>query len=196
MVADNYSVKGRDTASIPINMENVMVELKNLSKEGIPAALEMAKRYRFLNEPEEAESICLDILTTEPDNQDALIVLLLSLTDKFAQSGTVPSFDQAKAIVDKLGDSYCKSYYLGVIYERRAKYHLRQGGPGAGTVCHDWFVKAMDAYNDALTTCDPDNQHAVLRWNSCARLLNNHPEIKADSTDRTEPLLDSFDTPH
>lgn len=181
---------------LPNNTETVMVEIKTLNKGAIPAALEMAKRYRFLNEPEEAESICLDILTTEPDNQDALIVLLLSLTDKFAQSGPVPSFDQAKAIVDKLGDSYCKSYYLGVIYERRAKYHLRQGGPGAGTVSHDWFVKALNAYDEALTSCDPDNQRTVLRWNSCARLLNNHPEIKADSTDQAEPLLDSYDTPH
>ena len=108
----------------------------------------------------------------------------------------MPAFDQAREIVDKLGDAYCKSYYLGVIFERRAKYHLRQGGPGAGTVAYSWLVKAMDEYKDALANCDPGNQKAVLRLNSCVRLMNNHPEIQPDSSEQREPLLDSFDTPH
>lgn len=173
-----------------------MAEIKALSQGAIPEALKMAERYRLLNEPDEAESICLDILTIAPDHQEALITLLLSLTDKFRDKRLMPAFDQAKEIVDQLGDAHCKSYYLGVIFERRAKYHLRQGGPGAGTVAHGWLVKAMDEFKDALTNCDPDNQKAVLRFNSCTRLLNNNPEIKPDSSDQTEPLLDSYDTPH
>jgi hypothetical protein len=60
-----------------------MFKLKPLSKEAIPAAHEKANCYRFLNEPVEAESICLDILEVEPDNQQAIITLLLSLTDQF-----------------------------------------------------------------------------------------------------------------
>jgi len=50
-----------------------MAELKRLHKDAIPAALEKAERYRLLNEPGEAESICLDILAVDPDNQRALI---------------------------------------------------------------------------------------------------------------------------
>lgn len=173
-----------------------MLEIKVLEEQSIPAALELAKRYRLLNEPDEAESICLDILATDPGHQDALIILLLALTDKFGERGLMPAFDQAKDIVGRLGDSYCKAYYLGIIYERRAKYHLKQGGPGAGPVSHDWLMKALNSYHEALTVCDPGGQDAVLRWNSCARLINNHPEIKAEIADRSEPLLDSFDTPH
>ena len=30
-------------------------------------------RYRLLNDPEQAESICLDILEVEPGNQEALV---------------------------------------------------------------------------------------------------------------------------
>ena len=60
-----------------------MFKLKPLSKEAVPAALEKANCYRFLNEPVEAESICLDILEVEPENQQAIITLLLSLTDQF-----------------------------------------------------------------------------------------------------------------
>ncbi|MBT8354767.1 MAG: hypothetical protein KJO60_09605, partial [Desulfofustis sp.] len=129
-------------------------------------------------------------------HHEPLITLLLSQTDKFRDKRLIPAFYQPKEIIDKLGDAYCKSYYLGVIFERRAKYHLKLGGPGAGTVAHGWLVKAMDEYKDALTNCDPGNQKAVLRLNSCVRLMNNNPEIQPDSSEQREPLLDSFDTPH
>ena len=37
----------------------------------------------MLNEPGEAESICLDILAVDPDNQRAIIILLLAVKDRF-----------------------------------------------------------------------------------------------------------------
>lgn len=173
-----------------------MIQLKPLKPEATVAALEKAKRYRLLNEPDEAESICLDILTGQPDNQDALITLLLALTDKFRHSGISPAFEQAQQVIDKLDSSYNKAYYLGVIFERRAKSHLNQGGPGAGTAAHAWFVKAMAAFDEALAADDPKNQEAVLRWNSCARILNGRPDLKADDSIEGEMLLDTFDMPH
>jgi hypothetical protein len=173
-----------------------MLELKSLTPEAIPGALKKAKRYRLLNEPDAAESICLDVLAAEPGHQEALITLLLALTDKFHHSGLIPSFDQARDLIARLDDSYCKSYYVGIIFERRAKYHLRQGGPGSGPAAYECFVKAMSAYNEALSGVDPKNQDAVLRWNSCARILNSNPEVKAEEASGTEPLLDSFDQPH
>ena len=36
------------------------------SKDAVPAALAKAERYRLLNEPGEAESICLDVLQIDP----------------------------------------------------------------------------------------------------------------------------------
>jgi hypothetical protein len=173
-----------------------MIELKTMKSEAVDSALEMAKRYRLLNEPEEAESICLDILAVVPDHQEALINLLLALTDKFADSGLTPAFENAREVVSRLDSQYCKLYYTGIVYERRAKYHLKQGGMGSGAVAYDWFVKAMDAFEKALSGCDPNNQDAVLRWNSCARIINSHPDVKPDDTDHTEMLLDAFDKPH
>lgn len=172
-----------------------MITLKRIAPEAIPFALEKVKRYRLLGEPEDAESICLDILETEPANQEAQINLLLSLTDKFAASGLVPAFEQATAIVAKLDSSYSKAYYSGIILERRAKFHLRQGGPGSQTAAYAWFVKAMEAYDRAISDTDPKNQDAILRWNCCARILNRNPDIKADRNG-DEMLLDSYDTPH
>ncbi len=173
-----------------------MLTLKLLSAEAVPDALEKAKRYRLLNEPDDAESICLDILAALPDHQEALITLLLALTDKFRHSGLIPSFDQARDLIARLDDSYSKSYYVGIIFERRAKYHLKQGGPGSGPAAYECFVKAMSAYSEAMSGLDPKNQDAVLRWNSCARILNNNPEVKAEDENGVEPLLDTFDTPH
>jgi hypothetical protein len=173
-----------------------MVELKALTAEAIPSALEKAKRYRLLNEPHEAESICLDILVVDNDHQEALSTLLLALTDRFQQDGLKPAYEEAVKVVERLSDTYCKAYYSGIVYERRAKYHLRQEGPGSGAVAYDWFIKALKAYGEALSGCDPDNQDAVLRWNSCARIINTHPEVKEYDVGSGEMLLDAFETPH
>jgi len=173
-----------------------MYELKTLSSDALPSALAKAKQYRFLGEPDEAESICLDILTVDPDHQDALIILLLSLTDKYHQGDLGGCYAKALGIVEKLDDSFCKYYYLGIIYEKRAKYHLKKEGPGAVEASYEWFVRAMAAYEKALADCDPNNQDAVLRWNSCARLLNSNPEIKPNDTDSSDILLDPFEMPH
>lgn len=173
-----------------------MISLKSLKPEAALVALERAKRYRLLNEPDAAESICLDVLAGQPGHQEALITLLLALTDKFRQSGIVPAFEQAEEVLQKLDSSYNKAYYRGVIYERRAKFHLNQGNPGAGIAAHGWFVKAMTAYEEALGADDPKSQEAVLRWNSCARILNNRPEVHADESNAGEMLLDTFETPH
>jgi hypothetical protein len=169
-----------------------MVELKTLSKEAIPSALQKAKQYRLLNEPQEARSICMDILAVEPDNQDALITLLLALTDSFSESVN-PAFTQAKEVILQLDTSYCKAYYSGIIYERRAKAHLRKGGPGAGQVAYDWLTKALSAYKNAIEGCDPDNQDAVLRWNSCARMMNENPDVKQVVDDAGPLILDAFE---
>lgn len=172
-----------------------MFEMKTITSESIPEALKKAERYRLLGEPDDAESICLDILTVEPENQHALITLILALTDKFSMGDLSPSYEKARELVEKLDKARGKTYYLGILYERRAKYYLKKGGPGSKEASYAWFIKAMDSFEQALTDCDPPNQGAVLRWNSCARILNSNPDIKADS-EKVEMLLDSYETPH
>jgi hypothetical protein len=169
-----------------------MFTLKSITVEAVPTALAKAQQYRLLNEPSEAESICRDILAVMPEHQEALKTLLLALTDKFAKFGVNPAFEQAREIVARLDTSYCKAYFSGIIFERRAKFHLRQGGPGAGPAAYQWLIKGMDAFNEAMTECDPKNQDAVLRWNSCARILNSNPEVHADEGERVEMLLDAY----
>jgi hypothetical protein len=160
-------------------MEVDMRELKTIKPESVPSALEKAKRYRLLDEPDEAESICMDILAVVPEHQEALITLLLALTDKFVDGGLQPSFGQAADIATRLATAYDTSYYTGIIYERRAKFHFKQGGPEAEATAYAWFVKAMNEYGQALSDDAPENQDAVLRWNSCVRFIDSHPELKS-----------------
>ena len=153
-----------------------MYKLKPLSQDAIPAALEKATCYRYLNESAEAESICLDILEVEPENQPALITLILALTDQFNRNLS-QSFPRSREAVKRLTDEYCRIYYRGIICERRAKVHFERGGPGSGHLAYDWFRQAMDAYEKAIDKRLAGNGDAILRWNACARLIMNNSDL-------------------
>jgi hypothetical protein len=147
-----------------------MFELKPLSREAIPAALERATRYRLLNEPAEAESICLDVLRTDPDNQSALVILLLALTDRFSKGYGV-SDTQAHELLSRLHGEYERAYYGGIICERKAKAHLHHGGPGSGFSACELFREAMTWFEKAERLRPSGNDEALLRWNTCARII-------------------------
>jgi tetratricopeptide (TPR) repeat protein len=161
-----------------------MFALKRLSKEAVPAALARAERYRFLNEPSEAESICLDVLDVDPGNQEALVTLLLALTDQFGEvAGAV---GRAREAAGQLLDAYAQAYYGGIIRERRAKAQLRRGGEGAVLGIYECLVDAMEHYEQAAELRPPGNDDAILRWNACARLLMRSPHLRPVLEDRTE----------
>ncbi len=164
-----------------------MFELKTLSKEAIPRALEKGERYRLLNEPEQAESICLDVLRIEPDNQQALIMLLLALTDQFDKGLAVK---QAREVLPRLRDEYERRYYAGIICERWAMARLKQGGPGSEFTAYGWFREAMSWYEKAEAIRPPGNDDATLRWNTCARIIMRNPRLEVAPEERFEPLLE------
>lgn len=147
-----------------------MFELKPLSKEAIPAALDKAMRYRLLDEPGEAESICHDVLRIEPENQQALVILLLALTDRFGK-GYAVGITQAQEVLPRLRDPYERAYYAGLVSERRAKAQLRQSGPGSGHAAYQLLREAMARYEKAEAIRPAGNDDALLRWNACARMI-------------------------
>src|ERR1700739_917615 len=125
-----------------------MFELKQLSADAVPAALEKAWRYRLWNEPGTAESICHDVLSIEPENQQALVTLLLALTDRFGK-GYAVGITQAQEALSNLHDPYERAYYAGIICERRAKAQLKQGHPGSGHDAYELLREAMNWYEKA-----------------------------------------------
>jgi tetratricopeptide (TPR) repeat protein len=153
-----------------------MFQLKTLSQEAIPRSLEKAERYRLLNEPAEAESICLDILQIDPDNQQALITLLLALTDQFDKLNA--AVHEAEELLPRLRSDYERAYYAGIICERRGKARLHHAGPGAVSAAYSCFRQAMEWYEKAEGICPPGNDDATLRWNTCARLIMRDPHLR------------------
>lgn len=147
-----------------------MFELKPLNKQAIPAALEKAMRYRLLNEPGAAESICLDVLVMEPENQQALVTLVLAMTDRLAKGYAVGNA-QIRDVLARLRDEYERAYYTGIFWERRAKARLSKGTPGSEFAAYDWFHEAMSWFAKAEAIRPAGNDDAILRWNSCARII-------------------------
>ena len=164
-----------------------MSELKLLSCEAIPAALEKAERYRLLNEPGEAESICLDVLQADPENQSALVTLLLALTDRFGKGYGV-SDTQAKELLSRVKGEYERAYYTGILAERRAKAKLAQGTPGSRHYAHDGFREAMSWFERAEGIRPPGNDDALLRWNTCARIIEKNRLVPREEENIEPPL--------
>src|SRR5262245_22576187 len=164
-----------------------MFELKPLSPEAIPAALAKAERYRLLNESWEAESICLDILQIQPDHQDALVTLLLALTDQFGEGG--PSVvSRARALLGRIQDEYRRAYYEGIIFERRAKAAFDRHSAGTGPTIGEWLRQAMQCYDRAAAIRPAGNDDALLRWNTCVRVLERWTHL-APREEAYEPQM-------
>jgi hypothetical protein len=145
-------------------------ELKKLSAGAIPPALERAERYRLLHEPVQAESICLDILGVDPGNQQALVLLLLALSEQFGENIT-EKLDRAWSILPKLSDEYQRAYYQGILLERQARLYMRSDAPGSNFSAYDLFSEAMRLYEKAERLRPGGNDEALLRWNTCARTI-------------------------
>jgi hypothetical protein len=156
-----------------------MFDLKPLSREAIPTALAKAERYRLLNESEMAESICEDILAADPDNPQALVTMILAVTDQFRGERLADHTARARALIPRLAEEYERLYYAGIVCERRARAHLARSLPGGGPMAYAWFVDAMGLFERAIAVRPPGNDDAVLRWNACARTLDRHAELHA-----------------
>jgi tetratricopeptide (TPR) repeat protein len=166
-----------------------MFKFKTISKETIPAAFERAERYRLMNEPLDAESICHDILNVDPNNQQALRTLLLALSEQF-ETNLYPPYDKAVGILTRLMDDYTKTFYEGIIYERRAKALMKRHGLGTGRLAYAWFKKAMNCYEKAIELSPSRNDDAALRWNSCARIIIQNSDVEPESQKFEEHMLE------
>ena len=163
-------------------------ELKHISPAGINEAIAKAELYRSLNEPEEAESICRDILAIEPQHQLASRLLGLALTDQFT-GGVSDRYREAEAIFQQLNNAYERRYYAGILYERRAKAQLHAGLPFHTLL--PLFDQALRAFAEAEEIRPAGNDDAILRWNRCVRLL----QITTNAWEQEPAPFDVQDAP-
>lgn len=143
-----------------------MFNLKPLSASAVPTALEKANRYRLLNEPGAAESICLDVLEVEPRNQEALIMLILAVSDRLDKGYAVGDI-HIQDYLARVEDEYSRTYYTGIVYVRRAKAELNRDGLNA----YELFRQAMEWFEKAGAIRPAGNDDAILHWNRCARMI-------------------------
>jgi hypothetical protein len=152
-----------------------MFALKPISSDSLDGALAKAERYRLLNEPSEAESICRDILEVAPANREARISLILALTDEFPRDDR--AFASAMVETATLESAYDRAYYSGIAWERRAKAFHDAGRPGSSGRVYDWIVKALGLFEEAERQRPAGNDDPILRWNACVRFLERHKSL-------------------
>src|SRR5215210_1165644 len=164
-----------------------MPQIKLIYKESIPVALEKAERYRLLNEPQLAQSICLDVLEADPQNAKAIINLILSITDEFGSSSS--DVNRAQELLPRLQSDYEKNYYAGIIRERQGMAILNRKISGGHFAAYDWLNEAMAFYEKAEALRPHGNDDAILRWNTCARLITSR-HLKPRDEEYVEPPLE------
>ena len=163
------------------------MELKPLHKSAISSAMEKANHYRLLNDPENAESIFRDILEHDANDQQAIIGLILTLSDQFGDS--MSQQKEACNFAGQLSDEYLKFYYLGIIRERAGRKMLARNSPGCKHHAFDLFQEAMENFEEAENLSKDDNDDAVLRWNSCLRTIRKR-KLAARPEDNYVPYGD------
>lgn len=152
-------------------------KLKTISLDGIVEAISKAQLYRNLNEPEEAESICDDVLAADPENQAALRLLGLAMTDQFV-GNAADRYAAVESVFLRLTDPYEHHYYMGLLMERRAKAQLRAGIPAQAWV--GLLQDAMRSFEEAERIRPAGNDDALLRWNRCVRILEALPHVVSE----------------
>lgn len=166
-----------------------MFPLKPISKDSIPAALQKAERYRLINDPSAAESICLDVLSVDPENQQALVDLILCISDQLTH-GPASQYGRAVELLARLKNEYKRAYYEGILCERRARAHLALGVAGAAEMAYDWIRRAMAHYERAEQLRPAGNDEAILRWNTCVRILSRADRVHPANEREYEPSFE------
>ncbi len=164
----------------------MILNLKPISPSAVPEALQKVERYRLLNEPWAAQSICEDILRVDPENQEALILLVLSTTD---QIGDGVSEAEARQFASRLRNEYHRAYYTGIICERAAKATLRAGRPGSNAAAATSIQEAMQWFERAEALRPEGNDDAILRWNTCARMILRNPALEAKPEEKVQEVF-------
>jgi hypothetical protein len=164
-------------------------KLKPISREAIPRAIQKAERYRLINQSWAAESICRDILQIDPDNQQVLVMFVLALTDQLAE-GHGQAMNTVNETLPRITDDYRRFYYTGIALERSGQSVLHRGGMGSGGMAYDAFRDAMMWYERAEAIRPAGNDDAILRWNTCARLLSGNSHLAPQGETTYEPALE------
>ena len=165
------------------------LKLKPISAEAIPRAIQKAERYRLINQSWAAESICRDVLEIDPTNQQVLVMFVLALTDQLAE-GHGHAMNTVRETLPRITDEYKRAYYTGIVSERSGQALLQRGGMGSGAMASEAFRDAMTWYERAEAIRPAGNDDAILRWNTCVRLISGNSHLAPQTEQAYEPALE------
>ena len=163
-----------------------MFTLKPISHDSVDGALAKAERYRLLNEPHEAESICRDILEIDPANRQARISLILALTDEIPRR--TEGVCQSHGAVSSLESAYDRAYYSGIAWERRAKAVVTTAAQDPAAISTSGLPRRC-CFRGSGAPRPAGNDDAILRWNTCVRFLESHKDIGPKMEEVSDPIL-------
>lgn len=163
--------------------------LKPISREAIPRAIQKAERYRLINQSWAAESICRDILEIDPANQQVLVTFVLALTDQLAEDYG-HALKAVRETLLRITDPYQRAYYTGIASERSGQALMHRGGMGSSSMAYDAIREAMSWYEKAEEIRPEGNDDALLRWNTCARILSGNSHLGPQTEGVYEPALE------
>lgn len=152
-----------------------------IHKDSIPTVLEKARQYRSLLEPDLAISICIDVFAVDPDNQEALVIYILALTDQYSHQNTKPEPTKITEAINKLSSEFHQIYYTGIYLERKARALLKN--PMSRSFAYKAFMDAIAKYEVAEKMAPDHCSDPILRYNSCVRTIekeNLQPRAEFD----------------
>ncbi|HIC40565.1 MAG TPA: hypothetical protein EYO74_04090 [Piscirickettsiaceae bacterium] len=140
-----------------------------IHKDAISTVLDKARQYRSLREPDLAISICIDVFAVDADNQDALVIYILALTDQYShQHGKLQPKKVTEAIA-RLTSEFHKIYYTGIFLERKARSLLKN--PMSESFAYEGLMEAIAKYEMAEKMAPKHCADPILRYNSCLRTI-------------------------
>ena len=144
--------------------------LRPISASAVPKAIKKAEHYRLLNDAEQAESICLDILAVDPGDEQALVVLILAITDQFGRSGG-PSVNVALAEYLKRARRPVPAQLLRGPGRRAQARGPRSASQSGSSFAYDGFADRDGVLREGERHPPADDDEAILRWNACVRTI-------------------------
>ena len=145
------------------------MEYHKIDKDSIEDVLERAKQYRSLLQPDMAISICMDIFAVDKNNQDALVIYILALTDQLSQSESKVHQKMITDSIKRLDSKFLQHYYSGIFFERQARSLLKHSM--SRSFAYEGFIEAIAEFEIAEKMAPEHCADPILRYNSCIRTI-------------------------
>ncbi|MBC8551249.1 MAG: hypothetical protein PSN35_00740 [Candidatus Thioglobus sp.] len=140
-----------------------------IHKDSISTVLEKARQYRSLREPDLAISICIDVFAVDPENQEALVIYILALTDQYSHQHVKVQPKKIIETIARLTSEFHQIYYTGIFLERKARALLRN--PMSQSFAYEGLMEAIVKYEAAEKMAPSHCSDPILRYNSCLRTI-------------------------